>query len=87
MAALAQMYVRGVSTPKMKVVTEELCGHAFSASAISEINKTMDAELALPVLRAPGVREAHQRECQPHGHTVDECEGGRTGPLAPERGE
>ena len=30
----------------MKAITEELCGHAFSASAISEINKTLDAELA-----------------------------------------
>ena len=45
-AALAEMYVQGVSTRKVKAITEELCGHAFSASAISEINKTMDAELA-----------------------------------------
>jgi transposase-like protein len=40
------MYVQGVSTRKVKAITEELCGHAFSASAISDINKTMDAELA-----------------------------------------
>lgn len=45
-AALAQMYVQGVSTRKVKAITEELCGHAFSASAISEINKTLDGELA-----------------------------------------
>jgi putative transposase len=38
--ALAAMYVQGVSTRKVKAITEELCGHAFSASAISEINKT-----------------------------------------------
>jgi putative transposase len=44
--ALAEMYVQGVSTRKVKAITEELSGHAFSASAISEINKTMDAELA-----------------------------------------
>jgi putative transposase len=44
--ALAEMYVQGVSTRKVKAVTEELCGHAFSASAISEINKRMDGELA-----------------------------------------
>ena len=44
--ALAEMYVQGVSTRKVKAITEELCGHAFSASAISAINKTMDAELA-----------------------------------------
>src|ERR1700746_782627 len=32
-AALAEMYVQGVSTRKVKQVTEELVGHAFSASA------------------------------------------------------
>ena len=40
------MYVQGVSTRKVKVITEELCGHRFSASAISEINKKLDGELA-----------------------------------------
>jgi hypothetical protein len=44
-AALAQMYVQGVSTRKVKAITEELCGHSFSASAISEINKGLDATL------------------------------------------
>jgi putative transposase len=42
-AALAEMYVQGVSTRKVKAVTEELCGHAFSASSISAINKKLDA--------------------------------------------
>ena len=46
MAALAEMYVQGVSTRKVKAITEELCGHSFSASAISEINKKLDGELA-----------------------------------------
>ena len=44
-AALTQMYIQGVSTRKVKVISEELCGHSFSASAISEINKKLDAEL------------------------------------------
>jgi putative transposase len=43
--ALAEMYVQGVSTRKVKVVTEALCGHEFSASSISQINKTLDAAL------------------------------------------
>ena len=34
-SALAEMYVQGVSTRKVKAITEELCGHTFSASAIS----------------------------------------------------
>ncbi|HMM53315.1 MAG TPA: IS256 family transposase [Burkholderiaceae bacterium] len=45
-AALAQMYVQGVSTRKVKAITEELCGHSFSASAISSINKGLDQSLA-----------------------------------------
>ena len=46
---LAEMYVQGVSTRKVKAVTEALCGHSFCASSISAINKTLDASLrALP---------------------------------------
>lgn len=45
-AALAEMYVQGVSTRKVKAITEELCGHSFSASAISEINVRLDESLA-----------------------------------------
>jgi len=45
-AALAEMYVQGVSTRKVKAITEELCGHEFSASTISRINESLDAELA-----------------------------------------
>ena len=45
-ATLAEMYVQGVSTRKVKAITEELCGHAFSASTISAINKKLDSSLA-----------------------------------------
>jgi putative transposase len=45
-AALAEMYVQGVSTRKVKAITEELCGHSFSASSISAINQRLDANLA-----------------------------------------
>ena len=44
-AAFVQMYVQGVSTRKIKAISEELCGHSFSASAISELNVKLDAEL------------------------------------------
>ena len=44
-SALAEMYIQGVSTRKVKTITEELCGHAFSASAISAVNKTLDESL------------------------------------------
>lgn len=44
-SALAEMYIQGVSTRKVKAITEELCGHSFSASAISSINKGLDETL------------------------------------------
>jgi putative transposase len=44
-SALAEMYVQGVSTRKVKEVTETLCGHSFSASAISGMNQTLDTAL------------------------------------------
>ncbi|AMK18139.1 MULTISPECIES: IS256 family transposase [Sphingobium] len=44
-ASLAEMYVQGVSTRKVKAITEELCGHSFSASTISAINKRLDESL------------------------------------------
>ena len=43
--ALTEMYVQGVSTRKVKAVTEELCGHEFSASTISRLTQNLDEEL------------------------------------------
>jgi putative transposase len=45
-SALAEMYIQGVSTRKVKQITEELCGHSFSASSISAIVKRLDEQLA-----------------------------------------
>jgi transposase-like protein len=45
-AALAQMYVQGVSTRKVAAITQELCGHEFSASSISTITARLDGQLA-----------------------------------------
>jgi putative transposase len=44
-SALAEMYVQGVSTRKVKTITEELCGHSFSASTISEATARLDGTL------------------------------------------
>ena len=44
-SALVEMYVQGVSTRKVRAITEELCGHSFSASTISAVNKTLDEGL------------------------------------------
>jgi putative transposase len=51
-SALAEMYIQGVSTRKVKAITEELCGHAFSASGISAVNKTLDESLERPLEEA-----------------------------------
>lgn len=44
-AALAEMYVQGVSTRKVKAITEELCGHEFSSATISRATEALDGEL------------------------------------------
>jgi putative transposase len=44
-AAMMEMYLQGVSTRKVKSITEELCGHEFSSSTISRIVQQLDQEL------------------------------------------
>src|SRR6201994_3487678 len=44
-AAMLEMYIQGVSTRKVKTITEELCGHEFSSSTISRIVQKLDEEL------------------------------------------
>ena len=43
--ALMEMYVEGVSTRKVKDVTEQLCGTSFSKSLVSSLASRLDAEL------------------------------------------
>lgn len=43
--SLAEMYVQGVSTRKVKKITEQLCGHSFSASTVSRLNKQLDKSI------------------------------------------
>jgi putative transposase len=43
--ALMEMYLQGVSTRKVKEVTEELCGHEFSSATISRMVQSLDEEL------------------------------------------
>ncbi len=43
--ALMEMYLEGVSTRKVKEVTEELCGASFSRSTVSNLAAGLDAEL------------------------------------------
>lgn len=43
--ALAEMYVNGVSTRKVKRITEELCGTKISSTQVSRMSKMMDEEI------------------------------------------
>lgn len=43
--ALMEMYIEGVSTGKVKDITEELCGISFSKSTVSHLAAGLDAEL------------------------------------------
>ena len=61
MAALTEMYIQGVSTRKVKAITEELIGHSFSASSVSAVVKKLDGELA---------RFAHSRLKEPFPYDV-----------------
>jgi putative transposase len=44
--ALAEMYVQGVSTRKVKAITEQLCGSSVSSAMVSQAAAQMDEELA-----------------------------------------
>ena len=43
--ALMEMYIEGVSTRKVKEITEELCGTSFSKSLVSSLASSLDSEL------------------------------------------
>ena len=42
---MAEMYFQGVSTRKVKAVTEELCGYSVSAGTISNLVAKLDTAL------------------------------------------
>ncbi len=44
--AVAEMYLQGVSTRKVKAITEELCGYSISSTEVSRIAKVLDEEIA-----------------------------------------
>src|SRR4029450_13862685 len=42
---LAEIYVQGVSTRKVKAITEQLCGHSVSASTVSRVQTELAGQL------------------------------------------
>lgn len=43
--SLMEMHLMGVSTSKVKKITEQLCGTSFSASMVSSLSENLDAEI------------------------------------------
>jgi transposase-like protein len=52
LVAVAEMYVMGVSTRKVKKITEELCGLSISRSQVSDLVKQLDEEVRTWRMRA-----------------------------------
>lgn len=46
-AALAEMYIQGVSTRKVKAITEKLCGYEVSSAQVSRVTKELDEQFEL----------------------------------------
>lgn len=77
MAAMAEMYVQGVSTRKVSAIVEELCGHAVSSSQVSKCTAQFDAELHAwrqrPLGSFPYVTLDTRYEKIRHGGQVVDC--------------
>ena len=55
--AVAEMYVQGVATRRVKAITEELCGFEVSSSDVSRAAKMLDEELSIWRTRPLGAFE------------------------------
>jgi putative transposase len=75
--ALVEMYIQGVSTRKVQKVVEQLCGLLVSASQVSVLVKSLDAELeawrtrSLAGLRYPYlIVDAHYEKVRREGRVI-----------------
>jgi transposase-like protein len=74
--ALAEMYVQGVSTRKVKAITEQLCGVSITSSAVSQAASQLDSELAKwrerPLGEYPFLfLDAYYEQVREDGHVCD----------------
>jgi transposase-like protein len=74
--AVAEMYVQGVATRRVKAITEELCGFAISSSDVSRTAKLLDKELEIWRTRTLGSFEylfldARYEKVRRNGSVVD----------------
>ena len=75
--AIAEMYVRGISTRKVTAVLEELCGLEISSAQVSRAAKTLDEELSAwrerKIGKHPYVIFDARYEKVRHGGVVIDC--------------
>ena len=75
--ALAEAYIQGVSTRKMKMVTEQLMGREFSSTSISRFTARLDAELdhwrdrSLDKDFPDVIIDARYESCRVHERVID----------------
>ena len=74
--ALAEMYVKGVSTRKVNAITEQLCGVSINSSAVSQAASQLDSELAKwrerPLSAYPFLfLDAYYEQVRKDGHARD----------------
>ena len=74
--AIAEMYIQGVSTRRVKEITEQLCGLEISSSQVSRISTLLDEELEKfrnrPLGAYPYVMfDARYEKVRHDGHVVD----------------
>jgi putative transposase len=74
--AIAESYVQGVSTRKMKKVAKELCGYEISSSQVSRLSKVLDEDLEAFRNRPLGkyryvYLDARYEKVRQNGHVVN----------------
>lgn len=75
-AALAEMYVQGVSTRKVKAITEALCGYEVTSSQVSRITRELDEQFEQWRNRPLGavrylIVDARYEKVRHGGHVID----------------
>lgn len=75
-AALAEMYIQGVSTRKVKAITEALCGYEVTSSQVSRITKELDEQFEQWRNRPLGkirhlLVDARYKKVRHGGHVID----------------
>ena len=75
-SAIAEMYIQGVSTRRVKKITQELCGFNVSSTEVSRVTKSLDDQLMIWRERPLGrycylMLDARYEKVRHGGHVID----------------